>query len=53
MGFHGGDAHAQLVSNEFSDEIIRSYENKLTKIKKPGKLVGVEVFSEESVETEI
>jgi DNA-directed RNA polymerase specialized sigma subunit len=53
MGHHGGDAHAQLVSNEFSDEIIRSYENKLTKIKKPGKLVGVEVFSEESIETEI
>jgi len=36
-----------LKSNEFSDDIIRSYENKLTKIKKPSKITGVEKFSEE------
>ena len=34
-----------LKSNEYSDEMVRSYESKLTKIKKPSKLVGVEKFS--------
>jgi len=47
MGQHGGDPSLQLKSNEYSDEIIRNYENKLTKIKKPSKLSGVEVFSED------
>jgi hypothetical protein len=34
-----------LKSNEYSDDVIRNFENKLTKIKKPSKLVGVEIFS--------
>lgn len=34
-----------LKSNEYSDEIVRSYEKRLTKIKKNGKLSGVEKFS--------
>lgn len=38
---------AQLKTNEYSDEIVRNYENKLTKIKKESKLKGIEVFSEE------
>jgi len=34
-----------LKSNEYSSEVVRSYENKLTKTKKQSKLSGVEVFS--------
>ena len=34
-------------ANEYSHEVVRSYENKLTKIKKDSKLIGVEVFSED------
>ena len=34
-----------LKSNEYSDEVVRSYENKLTKIKKSSKVSGVEIFS--------
>ena len=41
----------QLKSNEYSAEVVRSYENKLTKTKKNSKLSGVEKFSvEEKVE---
>ena len=36
----------QLKSNEYSSDVVRSYENKLTKLKKESKLVGVEKFSE-------
>jgi DNA-directed RNA polymerase specialized sigma subunit len=36
----------QLKANEYSSEIVRNYEDKLTKIKKASKLVGVEKFSE-------
>jgi DNA-directed RNA polymerase specialized sigma subunit len=36
----------QLKSNEYSSEVVRSYENKLTKTKKESKLTGVEKFSE-------
>jgi DNA-directed RNA polymerase specialized sigma subunit len=36
----------QIKNNEYSDEMVRNFENKLTKIKKPSKLEGVEVFSE-------
>ena len=36
-----------LKTNEFSDEIIKSYESKLTKPKKNSKLVGIEKFSGE------
>lgn len=35
------------IYNEFSDEIVKNYENKLTKTKKESKLSGIEVFSEE------
>ena len=38
---------AQLKTNEYSDEIVRNYENKLTKIKKESKLKGIEIFSED------
>jgi hypothetical protein len=34
-----------LKSNEYSDDVIRNYENKLTKIKKASKLVGIEQFA--------
>ena len=36
----------QLKTNEYSSDVVRSYENKLTKTKKESKLVGVEKFSE-------
>jgi hypothetical protein len=35
-----------LKSNEYSDELIRNFENKLTKVKKNSKLNGIEKFSE-------
>ena len=38
---------AQLKTNEYSDEMVRNFENKLTKNKKPSKLAGVELFSED------
>jgi len=34
-----------LKANEYSSEVVRSYENKLTKTKKQSKLSGIEVFS--------
>jgi DNA-directed RNA polymerase specialized sigma subunit len=34
-----------LKANEYSSDVVRSYENKLTKTKKQSKLSGVEVFS--------
>mgnify|MGYP003345125290 FL=1 len=37
----------QLKSNEYSAEIVRSYEDKLTKTKKASKLSGIEKFSKE------
>jgi DNA-directed RNA polymerase specialized sigma subunit len=37
----------QIKTNEYSDEMVRNFENKLTKIKKPSKLAGVEKFSED------
>ena len=40
----------QLKANEYSSEIVRSYEDKLTKTKKASKLVGVEKFSENEEE---
>ena len=40
-------SNQQLKTNEYSHEVVRSYENKLTKIKKDSKLIGVEVFSED------
>lgn len=37
----------QLKANEYSADVVRSYEEKLTKNKKPSKLSGIEKFSEE------
>jgi DNA-directed RNA polymerase specialized sigma subunit len=34
------------INNEYSDEMVRNFEDKLTKTKKPSKLTGVEKFSE-------
>ncbi len=39
-------AGSHLKANEYSSEVVRSYEERLTKTKKEGKLVGVEKFSE-------
>ena len=51
MGNLGISDHAQLESNEFSDEIIRDFENKhFTSGQKPVILKGVEVFTEEGKE---
>ena len=44
--FDEANKSMQLKSNEYSSEIVRSYEEKLTKTKKASKLVGVEKFSE-------
>lgn len=44
------NSNAQLKSNEYSDEIVRNYENKLTKTKKPSKVSGIELFSEEKLD---
>jgi DNA-directed RNA polymerase specialized sigma subunit len=44
------NSNSQLKTNEYSDEIVRNYENKLTKIKKPSKVSGIEVFSEEKLD---
>ena len=41
-----GDSNMQMVSNEYSSEVVKSYEDKLTKVKKNSKLNGVEKFSE-------
>jgi DNA-directed RNA polymerase specialized sigma subunit len=37
--------NSQLKSNEYSDELIRSFENKLTETKKAAKIVGLEKFA--------
>lgn len=37
---------SQLKANEYSSEVVRSYEEKLTKTKKEVRLSGVEKFSE-------
>lgn len=43
-----------LKSNEYSDEVVRSYENKLTKPEKKSKVKGIEKFANTEVEaTEI
>lgn len=47
-------AHAtHLKSNEYSSDIVRSFEEKLTKIKKASKLTGIEKFSEVEEELEV
>ena len=40
-----GNGSMQLVANEYSSEVVKSYEDKLTKSKKNSKLSGVEIFS--------
>lgn len=40
----------KMSTNEFSSEVIRSFENKLTKPKKSSKLKGIEVFAENTDE---
>ena len=50
--FDEANKSMQLKSNEYSAEIVRSYEEKLTKTKKVSKLTGIEKFSEaEEMET--
>jgi hypothetical protein len=39
------ESGTQLKSNECSDEIVRNFENKLTKNKKTNKMKGLEIFS--------
>lgn len=48
----GGDANEvqHLKSNEFSEDVIRNFENKLTKPVKQSKLKGLEKFVEETNE---
>jgi len=41
-----GDSNVQMVANEYSSEVVKSYEDKLTKIKKNSRVTGVEKFSE-------
>jgi DNA-directed RNA polymerase specialized sigma24 family protein len=43
---YGGDSDIQMGTNEYSSEIVKTYENKLTKTKKASKLSGIEKFSE-------
>ena len=43
----------QLKSNDYSSEIVRSFEDKLTKTKKQSKLTGVEIFSEVDEDIEV
>jgi DNA-directed RNA polymerase specialized sigma subunit len=38
------------INNEYSDEMVRNFENKLTKTKKQSKISGIEVFSEEVID---
>lgn len=44
--FEDANHATQLSSNEYSADVVRSYEEKLTKTKKQSKLSGVEKFSE-------
>jgi hypothetical protein len=48
MWQNGDNIH--LKSNEYSNDVVKSYEDKLTKIKKNSKLSGVEKFSENANE---
>jgi hypothetical protein len=44
--FEDANHAMHLKSNEYSAEIVKSYEEKLTKVKKPVKLKGLEKFTE-------
>lgn len=50
--FDEGNKSVQLKSNEYSSEIVRSFEDKFTKTKKSSKLVGVEKFAKKEEENE-
>lgn len=50
--FDEGNKSVQLKSNEYSSEIVRSFEDKFTKTKKSSKLVGVEKFAKKEEEIE-
>ena len=39
-----GDNDIQIGTNEYSSEVVKNYENKLTKTKKEGKVTGIEKF---------
>lgn len=49
-GLFGGENDIQIGVNEYSAEVVKSYENKLTKFKKESKISGVEKFLEKSDE---
>lgn len=46
------EVNIQLKTNEYSGEIVKNFENNLTKIKKNSKLKGIEKFSEEKIDDE-
>ena len=48
--FEDANHATHLKANEYSADIVRSFEDKLTKTKKASKLVGVEKFSENEEE---
>lgn len=50
--FDEGNKTMQLKTNDYSADIVRSFEDKLTKTKKSIKLTGVEKFSEKEEENE-
>lgn len=50
--FDEANKSMQLKTNDYSADIVRSFEDKLTKTKKNIKLVGVEKFSEKEEENE-
>lgn len=43
---YAGESNIQLGTNDYSNEVVKSYETKLTKSKKTSKLSGIEKFSE-------
>lgn len=47
-----GESSMQLGSNEYSAEMVKSYEKKLTKNKKSNKITGIEKFSVEEEKNE-
>lgn len=45
-GLFNGENDIQIGVNEYSAEVVRSYENKLTKTKRESKIAGIEKFLE-------
>ena len=50
--FDEANQSVQLKSNEYSADVVRSFEDKLTKTKKVSKVVGIEKFSIKEQENE-